>query len=237
MRNRIKEHGSEVVFKIASHLDELWGAFRLIQKAYEQRGLAVPNESGMRVTDYHSLPSTEVVIGVENEEVICTASIVHDASMGLPMEVVYKPEVNERRQNGISVAEVSCLADKPSETKSSFTPLSRLMSLIAQSSKRRGVDELLIAVHPRHAGFYERYLGFARIGPERCYPSVRNLPALALSLDLNNLSDQHPRAYQRLFGEPFPVFTLERQRIAANIWSNIRELIRSSQAIGEAQTA
>ena len=209
MRNQVTERGSEVVFKIASRRDELWGAFRLIQKAYEQRGLAVPNQSGMRVTDYHLLPSTEVVVGIENEEVICTASIVHDGSLGLPMECVYAPEVNERRHHGIHVAEVSCLADKPNESKSSFTPLARLMSLIAQSSKRRGVDELLIAVHPRHAGFYERYLGFSHWPRYRSYPSVRNLRLSRVSLDLNNLCEQHPRAYQRLFGEPFPVFTLE----------------------------
>jgi hypothetical protein len=177
------------------------------------------------------------VIGASLEEVICTATIVHDGSMGLPLECVYAAEVASRRSRGITLAEVSCLADRTEPTARSFPVLCRLMSLIAQSSKRRGTDELLIAVHPRHARFYQRYLGFMQIGDERTYPSVRNHPALALSLDLNNLAEQHPGAYERLFGVPFPIFTLERPRISNTVWNEIRDLVHNTGRVAEAQTA
>jgi hypothetical protein len=237
MRNRTEQPASEINYKIASRSDELWGAFKLIYLAYVQRGLALPNHAGLRVTPFHVLQTTEVVIGSTIDEVICTATIVHDGSMGLPLECVYAAEVAQRRAQGITLAEVSCLADRTEPTARSFPVLCRLMSLIAQSSKRRGADELLIAVHPRHARFYHRYLGFRQIGEERTYPSVRNHPALALSLDLNNLASQHPGAHERLFGSPFPVFTLERPRISNTVWDEIRDLVHSTTRVAEAQTA
>jgi hypothetical protein len=38
-------------------------------------------------------------------------------------------------------------------------------------------------VNPRHAGFYEKILGFAVVGAERICPRV-NAPALLMRLDL-----------------------------------------------------
>jgi hypothetical protein len=43
--------------------------------------------------------------------------------------------------------------------------------------------DILIEVNPRHAGFYEKILGFAVVGAERICPRV-NAPALLMRLDL-----------------------------------------------------
>jgi hypothetical protein len=220
-----------------SRSDELRGAFRLIHQAYVQRGLALPNSLEMRVTPYHGLISTEVVIGRYHEDVICTATIIHDGDMGLPMECVYQRDVEKFRERNLKICEISCLADRRKHMARSFPALSRLMSLIAQSSFRRGTNEVLIAVHPRHARFYERYLGFTQFADERTYPSVRNHPAVALHLDLNNLAENNPEAYQRLFGEPFGQLTIERPRISPDVWNEVRTLIQATGHSAAAQTA
>jgi N-acyl-L-homoserine lactone synthetase len=195
---------AEAVVKIASCAGDWISAFALIYDAYVRSDLALPNPCRLRVTPYQLLPTTEILIATHRNRVICTMSLVRDGLLGLPLEDVYAEQVAWRRQQGIHVAEVSCFADHQPDQKAGFSVTVALMSLIAQCAKSRGVDELLIAIHPRHAPFYERFLGFATIGEERTYATVRNHPAVAMSLDLNRLADTHPRSYARLFGTTFP---------------------------------
>jgi hypothetical protein len=193
----------EPFIKIASRQEEWTGAFRLVHDAYVDRGLIVANPYRMRVTPYHLLHSTEVLVALQQGRVICTVSLVGDGDLGLPMEVIYDREIALRRAQGLCLAEVSCLADRRQESESSRSALFRLMSFTAQLSRHRIIDELLITVHPRHAAFYVKFLGFQSIGEVREYPAVCDHPAVPLALDLNRLAVQHPRAYRRLFGTPF----------------------------------
>jgi hypothetical protein len=162
----------------------------------------------MRVTPYQLLPTTEVLIAIEQHRVVCTASVVRDGLMGLPLEDVYAEEVASRRRQGLVLAEVSCLADCQDGSRTAFSNVLQLMSLCVQCAKARGVDELLVAVHPHHAQFYQGFLGFEILGEERSYGAVLDAPAVALALDLNHLADRHPRGYERLFGKPFPAEVL-----------------------------
>ena len=89
------------------------------------------------------------------------------------------------------------------------------MPLMAQLAYRRGADQLLIAVHPRHARFYRRFLGFDVISETRNYGKVCGNPALALAADLNRLATNHPRVHQWMFGEPLPRDVLAYQSSSA----------------------
>ena len=52
-----------------------------------------------------------------------------------------------------------------------------------------GVTDVVIEVHPRHAGFYQRMIGFSYIGEERICPRV-NAPAVLLHLELAHMDEQ-----------------------------------------------
>jgi hypothetical protein len=52
----------------------------------------------------------------------------------------------------------------------------------------RAYDAAVIEVNPRHVGFYERALGFQRIGPERLSPRV-NAPAVLLCIRFQAIAD------------------------------------------------
>jgi len=218
----------EAAIRIAQSRGELYGAFRLVYEAYLRSDLARPNRLGMRVNRFNLLPTTEVFVAVERNRVICTMSLVRDGRRGIPMEAIYDQEVGCCRSQGISIAEVSCLADQQQGSNHSFPTLSRLMSFTAQVAKKRGVDELLIAVHPRHGRFYERFLAFEPIGDETTYPMVQGNPAVALALDLNRLQVDHPRAYKRLFGVPFPAELLEYRTMADELRSELRLVVDAS---------
>jgi predicted N-acetyltransferase YhbS len=194
----------ETAVRVASCLNDWLSAFRLVYEAYTRTGLAAPNPRGMRITPYQLLPTTEVFVATDGDRAVCTLSLVCDGLLGLPLEDVYADEVALRRKQGLVLAEVSCLANGQEGDRSSFSTVLQLMRLCVQSAKARGIDQLVIAVHPHHAPFYERFFGFERFGEQRSYGAVQDAPAVALALDLNRLAENHPQGYERLFGNAFP---------------------------------
>jgi hypothetical protein len=195
--------GDPVVLKIAETHEELQEAFGLVYQAYMRSGLARPNPFEMRVTPWQLLSSTDIFVAQVRDEVICTVSLVRDGGLGLPMESVYGEEVDRLRQRGLQLAEVSCLADRRKGQERSATMLFRVMGMMAQCAEYRGVDELMIAVHPRHALFYQRAMCFTPIGELVSYQSVCGNPAVALSLNLKRAPVDYPREYRRFFGDRF----------------------------------
>jgi N-acyl-L-homoserine lactone synthetase len=212
-RTRERATGQELVTALAHTQADIHAALRMVYEAYLETGLIGENPFAMRVTPYHVLPTTNVFVASRDEQLVGTLSLVRDCALGLPMEDVYSAEVNSRRACGKSVAEVTCLADSSHGKSNMLSVVIQLMSHMAQFARRQGVDELLIAVHPHHVGFYERFIGFEVIGHEKRYAAVQDNPAVALALDLNRLSVNHPRAYQRFFGKPFADGELQAHRM------------------------
>lgn len=186
--------------RIASTRDEREAAFHLVYNAYERAGLIEPNALELRVTTFHLLPTTNLFIAKCGDEVIGTITLIGDGTLGLPLESVYGEEVNELRNQGVSLGEVSCLAHRRMSPRQMMPLFIALTRLLTQHARFFGMDRLLIAAHPRHAQFYVRFLGFEQFGSERSYPSVRNNPAVACCLDLARLDRNRP-AYDQYFGE------------------------------------
>lgn len=189
-----------IEFKIAATRQEYESAFKLVYDAYERQGLSRPNSFGMRLIPQHLLPTTDVFVAKQQGKIICTMSLVRDCPMGLPMESIFPDHVAERREQGYSIAEVSCLADRRKHLLRSLPVLYGLMRLMAQTARSRGVDQLLVACHPRHSKFYRRALGFDALSGVKEYPTVCGNPAAALALDLVALPQAHPQLQQRFFG-------------------------------------
>ena len=136
--------------QLASQGEELFAAFSLVYRTYLRTGLVHPNPFHMRVTPYHLLPSTDVIVAKapERSNVVCTLSQVADGKLGLPIESAFAEEVAERRRRGVRLAEVTSLADQRDVDEAEPSPLLKVMGFMAQRAKRRGIDELLITVHP-----------------------------------------------------------------------------------------
>ena len=221
---------ADLEYRIAATFADRSAAFCLVYAAYLRRGLGMRNPHEMRVTPYHLLPTTEILFAQSGEEVVFTMSLVKDGQLGVPMEVVYGPEVAERRQRGLRFGEVSCLADCDGE-RSAFLPIMVQMSrLVVQYSLKQGLDELLIAVHPRHARFYRRFMGFEVIGGERSYPTVRNRPAIALCMNFASLARHRPECYEMFCGEQIPDERLVSQPIVDSAFTAAPLGDRASEA-------
>ena len=168
----------EVKVKVASTRADREGAFQLAYESYLLAGLCGPTASRLRVTPYQLLASTDVFVAELRGEVISTLSLVRDGELGLPLEAIYQSEVNARRTAGIRVAEVSCLADRRKSDARFFGLFCDLCRVMVQMAELEGIQQLLIAVHPRHARMYCRAMGFNQVGDYRDYPAVKGNPAV-----------------------------------------------------------
>ena len=63
---------------------------------------------------------------------------------------------------------------------------------MVQTARARDVDELLVAVHPRHVRFYKKFLAFEVISGLERYPAVCDRPAIALSLNFERIDRDRP---------------------------------------------
>lgn len=171
-----------ITIKIASTRSEREAAFRLVYQRYLMSGLCTANPHQMRITPHHLLPTTTVFVAIYQGEVIFTVSLIGDGELGVPMESVFPKEIQALRARGVRFGEISCLADRR-RSLVRFLPLFvQVTHLMFQFATQSSDYEFVIAVHPKHGRFYERFFGFRPMGDVRPYQSVQNNPAAAYSL-------------------------------------------------------
>ena len=165
-------------------------AFRLVYRSYLARGYVAAYPSEIRLTIHNALPETITFVGTLRREVVATVTLVPDSGLGLPMDAIYREELNALRREGRRLCEVSMLADRRIEIKRTLPMLIALMKLVFDYATEvlRHTD-LCITINPRHDAFYKRYLRFTDLASERSYPSVQGHPALGRRLDLVNAKE------------------------------------------------
>ena len=217
--------------KIASEREELEGAFRLLATNYRACGYESQSTGLFRFTPYHVLPSTVTLVAKHEDRVVATLSVVPDTELcGLPMESVYRAEIDGLRQEGRRLAEATSLADQDLGIHEFVRVFKTLIKVGMQYHVRQGGDSWVIAVNPRHRGFYQKVLGFVPLGPRRAYPSVQGHPAEAYVSGVDLLRTHAPEMNREMFGEPLPDSVLRAPR-----WSPHRVRYfgrRSTQADG-----
>lgn len=172
--------------KIAETRDELAQSFALVYKEYLDSGyITNPHPSEMHFSVFNFLPSTCVFIFRTYLTVISTLTQIFDTPLfGLPMDSLYKEELDALRAQGRKITELSALAT-PKEVRwcNLMVFLSRTMF---EYSRMNGVDDICIMVNPKHVNFYKTMFLFEDFGPERFYAGV-GAPAVALRIDMKSI--------------------------------------------------
>jgi N-acyl amino acid synthase FeeM len=162
--------------------DDLDQAECLVHEVYVARGLRDPARPLRVPGARHPVVFVARVGGT----IAATLSLLRDSSRGLPLDALYGTELAALRASGLRLAEVGALAVERHSRGAALAlvrPLVQLVGVYARDVE--GSDELCIAVHPRHAPFYEGRFGFSRFGAEKAYGAVNNAPAVGLRLDLH----------------------------------------------------
>jgi hypothetical protein len=208
----------EIRVKIASEREELAGAFRLLARNYRACGYEQESTGLFRFTPYHVLPGTVTLVAKHESRVVATLSVVPDTELcGLPMESIYGEEIDALRREGRRLAEATSLADRDLSIHEFVRVFKTLIKVGMQYHVRQGGDSCVIAVNPRHRGFYQKVLGFVPLGPRRAYPRVQGHPAEAFVSSVDLLRTHAPEMNQEMFGEPLPGSVLRPPR-----WSPTR---------------
>jgi len=183
--------------KIAETRDEFAQSFALVYKEYLASAyIKSPHPSEMHFSVFNFLPATCVFIFRTYLTVISTLTQIFDTPLfGLPMDALYKEELDTLRAQGRKITELSALAT-PRETRwcNLMVFLSRTMF---EYSRMNGVDDICIMVNPKHVNFYRTMFLFEDFGPEKFYAGV-GAPAVALRIDMKNIERNLLEKYRNI---------------------------------------
>ena len=157
----------------------------LIQRMYSWRGykselIDDPARHANRVT----------LQACRDDTVFGTLTVNFDSDGGLAADALYRAEIDEYRNAGATVSEVTQLAIDPEH--GSKEVLGALFHLAHMLCLLRGVTDVFIEVNPRHVGFYRRMLNFQQVGECRECERV-NAPAVLLHVEIAYMSEQIAR--------------------------------------------
>lgn len=183
--------------KWADTVEERQAAFSVVHQEYLRLGyLERPNPTGMHYGLHHVLPTSSTLVLKKAHEVVATLTHVLDTDLyGLPMDKLYRDELDALRDKGRRLAELSALA-----TRRDFC-WQRLFMILCRAAYHHALEkrvtDLCVMVNPRHVPFYKKVFLFEDLGPERYY-SVVQAPAVALKADLETIADRLRAAYGHL---------------------------------------
>lgn len=162
--------------RLANTEDRRGSASLLIQKMYSWRGYQTRHV-------LEGQPNRITLVAVANELSIGTLTLGFDSTIGLLVDDLYKPETDTLRSTGRKVCEFTKLAvDERIRSKRVLASLFHIAYVYAHNIHK--CQDIVIEINPRHVRFYERMLGFQRLGAEKMCQRV-NAPAILLRLDLD----------------------------------------------------
>ncbi len=174
-------------------------AWSLVYQAYVQKGYMSPCPSRMRILPQDALPGTTTFVARERagagDAAAATLTIVPDSPLGLPMDGLYRRELDALRAAGRRPCEIAKLVVCVEE-KAGMEMLMHLFKLAYLAAWRLdGCTDFVITVNPRHEKYYRRLLLFEPIGETRSYESVNGAPAVPLRLDLVKAEERYRQAF------------------------------------------
>jgi len=162
-------------------------SWELVHDAYVSKGYMERCPSKMRLQIQYALPEATTFLARErgSGRALATLTVYPDGALGLPMDTIYRRELDGLRAAGRKPCEIAKLvADLDAQDgRRILLDLFRLAYLTAR--RLEACTDLVVTVNPRHERYYRRLLMFERIGEEKAYGSVGGAPAVPLCLDLS----------------------------------------------------
>lgn len=206
---------NNLIFKVGETEDEIEQALRIAYRGFFERGYIESNPSQIRLTKYHALPSTALLIAKLDTEVIATMTIVVDTAMGLPIEELWS--LDDLRRNSARIVELSTLAVKHpyrSLRGRILLPLCKLMYHHCRNVL--GADTLVAATIPEVRDFYRCVLLFDELagGELKPYGFARGTIACGLYLRINGPAEAR---YKAVYEKYPPQHNLYRYFLQTNL--------------------
>lgn len=176
---RPKVKMESMTYRLAEDKKELEQGFSLVYDSYQKKGF-VPKEKphGMLFSIYSLLPGTLHAMTRTSQGITSNLTAIPcSQQFGLPMDTIYKPELDRLRARGRKIVELSALAT--SKTHRCKNVFQYQIQALYWHCFYRGVNDICVTINPRHKDYYMCLFPFQELGPARYYPQV-NAPAVAL---------------------------------------------------------
>jgi len=191
----------DITYRLAISKQEQEQAAAIVRKQYQQSGYA--SEGTMldeKIIPFLNQHTSKTFFAQYVDTALATVSVIEDSPLGLPLDELYKEEIDSLRKQGKKLAEVSQLALDSTFVQELFgektmkknTLILPLFKLVLHHCLAQKIDTLCIAINPKHEVFYDA-LGFRTVGGLRYYVSFNGAPALAKALDLGTLGTLEAR--------------------------------------------
>lgn len=184
-----------VTCRVLTDSSEKESAAGIVYKKYKAEGyLHEEGESSNVISSFLRKDSSDTFGVFAGGEMYGTLSLIFDTKNGLPMDSIYKNEVDTLREKKYVLGEIVQFAlDKELASKHLSrleVPMSSLPLfgyLLSQAEKNK-IDHLCISVNPKHVSFYS-LIGFETFGEVKHYESV-DAPAVAMVFSMSNLHSE-----------------------------------------------
>ena len=199
----IKTELDSFTFRTATSPEDYLSAFNLVYKAFLKVRFIKPSQTPFRLAPQHCNKYSRVFIGLHKEngieKLVYSISIFPDSENGLPMDMVFKEELDRLRAEGRYLVEAGHLAADPScKLNTMHVPMLGNKILHQYASKHLNADDIVIAIHPKFQWFYEELLLFEKMGEIESYAYANNNPAVAMRLDLKTMKTRYKKAYKNI---------------------------------------
>lgn len=185
----------DLILKQAETEDEIKQALHLVYESYLSLDYIDPNSAEIRLTKYHLLPTTIILIAKRQNEVIGTMSIIMDSPLKLPSDMSW--DLSALRKGGKQIAEISSLTIKKNSLSRGklLLPLCKLMHEYCNSLLK--LDGIVASTNADVEPFYTDLLMFKRIDKNavRPNPTVKGAVSTCCYLGLKNLEEKYEEIY------------------------------------------
>jgi len=185
-----------LVFKVAETQQEREQAFEILQEAFLERKLVNENGTGIRVTKYHALPTTTVLIIKDRDVVIGTISVITDSPLLLPADEL--SDISYIRKSHKRIVEISAFAIKNGlKYTRSYLMFPMMRFMCEYTHKYLHADCMVIATHPRMKAFYAGILGFKPVDKKvYTYEFVQGAKAYTQYANFESISNWQEKVYK-----------------------------------------
>lgn len=176
--------------------EEFLACSKLLHNQYVRKEYMESQDSNLRL-DLHQITrrSTTFIALYQKKYILATLTLFEDSPLGVPMDKIYKSELDGLRSKKRRFAEVGMLASNVELMEKLFpdakktdqvTMLMHLIREMMQFAYAAGIDSLVACYHPRHGLFYQS-LQFDVLAGLKSYEAVKGNPAVAGFLDLTSV--------------------------------------------------
>lgn len=158
-------------------------ANNLVKSMYSSRGLETPGPLPSMLLPDPRRETRSTLAASRDDDVLGTLTLEIDPGAELQADALYRTELDALRSQGKRLCEVTRLALHPTlSSREVMATLFHITFLLANRVHK--CTDMLAEVHPRHALFYQRTLGYKVVGQEKICQRV-GAPAVLMHLCLD----------------------------------------------------